>query len=393
MRYYERSRFKGKLMDFWKKGIGGAVRVLKDRASRIDVGNSPRAEPATLADAVGQPLFVPPGHYYSPIVNTAQLASGKYLDGVAADPLLGVDLKEATILATFDRLARHFVAIDFPETKADTHRYYFQNDFYTYGDAMFLSAMICEFKPPRIVEVGSGYSSAVILDTLDSLGAGDTKCTFIEPFPERLRMLLRPQDGQRVRILETGIQDVPLSTFETLEAGSFLFFDTTHISKTGSDVNHEVFQILPRLRPGVIVHFHDVFDQFEYPKRWIIDENRSWNELYLLRAFLMYNSKFETILFNNLIANRYPDKLRALSEKAARNAGGGLWLRVLVTSTLQPECRDFPARSEMRCRLRCNRLAPIAGAILSQTVRPHGLDGTERCGGRGRTRRHDRLGD
>ena len=191
-------------MDFWKKSIGGAVRVLKDRVSRIDVSNSPRAEPATLADEAGQPLFVPPGHYYSPIVNTAQLASGKYLDGVAADPLLGVDLKEATILATFDRLARHFASIDFPETKADTHRYYFQNDFYTYGDAMFLSAMIREFKPPRIVEVGSGFSSAVILDTLDSLGAGDTKCTFIEPFPERLRMLLRPQDGQRVRNLGNG---------------------------------------------------------------------------------------------------------------------------------------------------------------------------------------------
>ena len=121
---------------------------------------------------------------------------------------------------------------------------------------------------------------------------------------------------------------MPLELFESLQAGSLLFLDTTHVSKTGSDVNHEIFQILPRLKAGVIIHFHDVFHQFEYPPSWILKENRSWNELYMLRAFLMYNSKFEIMFFNQLIARRHPEMLLAASEKAARNAGGGLWLKV-----------------------------------------------------------------
>jgi hypothetical protein len=314
-------------MDFLKNNIKRAVRRIQQGRARAAVRDAALASKADKGRPA-QDLFVPPGHYYSPIVDPAELISARHMERAPFDRLLGVDLNEQGIMATFDRLARHFDEIDFPEAKAPTHRYYFQNDFYNYGDAMLLSAMVREFQPPRIIEVGSGFSSAVLLDTLDAMNAGQIKCTFIEPYPERLRLLLRTQDERRVEIIESPIQSVPLSIFEGLEAGSLLFFDTTHISRTGSDVNHEIFQILPRLKPGVIVHFHDVFDQFEYPASWVLKDNRSWNELYLLRAFLMFNQKVEIILFNDLIAHRYPQRLRAASEKAARNAGGGLWLRM-----------------------------------------------------------------
>ena len=78
--------------------------------------------------------------------------------------------------------------------------------------------------------------------------------------------------------------------FEKLEAGDVLFIDSSHVAKTGSDVNYLFFEVLPRLRRGVRVHVHDIFLPIEYPRDWVIDENRSWNEQYVLRALLMFSS-------------------------------------------------------------------------------------------------------
>ncbi len=288
----------------------------------VDKEKWPAGSQRDLAENKSMALFVPSGHYYSPIVDAAALAKTDHMDCVNRNSLLGVELNEHAMMAVFDRLKQHFPAIEFPEVKTESHRYYYQNDFYTYGDAIILSAMIRGFCPPGIIKVGPGFSSAALLDTLDAIGATQTPCTFIEPYPQRLRTLLRPHDQQRATIIRSGIQAVPLATFKSLEPGSLLFLDTTHVSKTGSDVNHEIFQILPRLKSGVIVHFHDVFHQFEYPTSWIFQDNRSWNEIYLLRAFLMYNNKFEILFFNQFISQRRPEILRVASEKAARNAGG-----------------------------------------------------------------------
>jgi hypothetical protein len=105
-----------------------------------------------------------------------------------------------------------------------------------------------------------------------------------------------------------------------------LFIDSTHVSKAGSDVNHELFEILPRLKPGVLVHFHDVFWPFEYPEAWTFESRRSWNEIYLLRAFLSGNREYEIVFFNDYFRARHGDAAAAVP-KFAQNPGGGLWLR------------------------------------------------------------------
>ena len=79
----------------------------------------------------------------------------------------------------------------------------------------------------------------------------------------------------------------------------FFLSISTHIVKTGSDVVYELFEVLPRLRSGVVVHFHDVFYPFEYPREWVLVRNYSWNELYALRAFLMGNHDWEIMFFND----------------------------------------------------------------------------------------------
>jgi hypothetical protein len=104
-----------------------------------------------------------------------------------------------------------------------------------------------------------------------------------------------------------------------------LFIDSSHVSKTGSDVNFELFDILPKLNSGVWVHIHDMFWPFEYPDAWI-EEGRSWNELYMIRAFLTFNSGFRVKLFQHYLFEEHKEIWNMVQEKGISNPGGGLWL-------------------------------------------------------------------
>jgi hypothetical protein len=95
-----------------------------------------------------------------------------------------------------------------------------------------------------------------------------------------------------VAISAVAAQDVPLEVFTQLERGDVLFVDTTHTVKAGSDVNRIVLDILPRLAPGVLVHIHDIFLPYEYPKAWLTSKRRFWSEQYLVQAFLTLNDQW-----------------------------------------------------------------------------------------------------
>src|SRR5690606_4967570 len=107
----------------------------------------------------------------------------------------------------------------------------------------------------------------LMLDCNDLEFSGKITFTFVEPFADRLKSLLREAD-QDHRIHESRCQDVPLEVFSALQDGDILFIDSSHVSKVGSDVNDQLFRILPALAPGVFVHFHDIFWPFEYPPEW-----------------------------------------------------------------------------------------------------------------------------
>lgn len=161
--------------------------------------------------------------------------------------------------------------------------------------------MMRRARPARVIEVGSGFSSLAMLDTNERFFDGAVELTFIEPNAERLLSQLRPGDERRAEIITSPVQEVDLSGFERLSAGDILFIDSSHVAKVGSDVNHLVFSVLPRLAPGVLVHFHDVPYPFEYPEDWI-HYGFAWNEAYLLRALLQFNSAFRIVLWNSYVA-------------------------------------------------------------------------------------------
>jgi hypothetical protein len=79
---------------------------------------------------------------------------------------------------------------------------------------------------------------------------------------------------RNVELHEARVQDVTLDLYAELDRDDVLFIDSTHVMKTGSDVCHELFAILPRLASGVLIHFHDIFWPFEYGEEWVLKENR-----------------------------------------------------------------------------------------------------------------------
>ena len=85
------------------------------------------------------------------------------------------------------------------------------------------------------------------------------------------------------------IQHADLGIFERLGPGDVCFYDGSHCVRTGGDVNWFLFEVLPRLAPGVYVQIHDIFLPDDYHDGWVFDEGLSWNEQYLVQAFLMHN--------------------------------------------------------------------------------------------------------
>jgi Methyltransferase domain len=204
-------------------------------------------------------------------------------------------------------------------------RYSPKNEWYSLSDGAVYYSMLTTFKPKRIIEVGSGFSSAIALDVRDKQLHG-AELTFIEPYPQRLLTLLEENDHARTTLYREALQDVPLEAFDIFEKDDMLFVDSTHVSKAGSDVNWLFFQVFPRLKIGVIVHIHDIFFPFEYIDSWLI-QGRSWNELYMLRSFLSYNDSFEILFFNSWIWQKHPEIVSQYLPETNSDVPGSIWLR------------------------------------------------------------------
>ena len=271
------------------------------------------------------PQLWPPGHFYSPIPRLEDLRRDEARIFDVSREIPGVDLDEGGQLKLLEKLSVHYPGMDFPEHRETRRRYWFENSAYSYGDAIFLHCMIRHLQPKRIIEVGSGHSSCMILDTNEMHFGNGIRCTFIEPYPRLLLSLLRPGDRERIEIVPQRVQDVSLDRFAELEAGDILFIDSTHVVKAGSDVNHLYFAVLPVLKPGVFIHIHDIFAGFQYPRDWIF-EGRQWTENYLLRAFLMFNPLFRIRLFNSFLSRFHEEWFKQKMPLCLRNDGGSIWL-------------------------------------------------------------------
>ena len=291
--------------------------------------------PPAAAEPVNRFLaFFYPGHFYSPIPDPIFVdENATFLFRTNVELLPGIDDNWAGQMDLLRQLLlypRDYQSVfSCAEADAAGVRFYSDNTFFKEFDAFIYYGFLRHFRPRQIVEVGSGYTSALALDTCEKFCQPFPKFVFVEPFPDRLHRLIKQRDCANVSILEKPVQQVDRTVFQTLGAGDFLIIDSSHVSKIGSDVNFLLLDILPQLASGVIIHIHDVFWPFEYPKAWL-DEGRSWNEAYLLRGMLANSQRYRILFFNSQVAARRPELLEQLPAWAKPGQAQSIWLEVIA---------------------------------------------------------------
>jgi hypothetical protein len=270
----------------------------------------------------------PPGHFYSPVVSAGDIERHRErVYAAAADrdlPGLALDLD-----AQLEMLERIGAAAEGHPWRERPHgglRYGFDNPNFGPGESLVLWGMLSQLAPRQVIEIGAGWSTRAILDVRDRLLDGNLIVTAIEPYASAVIPEL--MSDPEVAVIELSAQETGLERFLGLEAGDVLFVDSSHIVKFGSDVQFILNEVLPRLAPGVRVHFHDVMYPFEYPLEWV-RQGRNWNEAYVLRSFLTFNSAYAIDLFAAYVWGVAPDRAASLLPGAAASPGSSLWLRRL----------------------------------------------------------------
>ena len=262
---------------------------------------------------------ITPLHFYSPIPDTRELE--KRVFKPSACP--GIDFRAESQLRLmkddFTRFAPEYNALPVKPAAAST--FYLENDAFLGIDPLVYYAMIRHFKPQTIVEVGSGHSTVLGAQTCRLNGS--TRYVCIDPWPRDF--IARGISG--IEFIRSKVEDLAVDLFEQLQPNDILFVDSSHVVRTASDVCYIILEVLPRLKPGVIVHFHDIFLPFEYPKEWMVDLQRFWNEQYLLQAYLAENSRVEILFANHFLSQTYPQEVRQAFPQALWMDGASLWLR------------------------------------------------------------------
>jgi len=277
-------------------------------------------------------FHVLPVHFYQPIPDTRSLPETLW---DRPSELTGIDMNDSGQL---DLLRTHFPKFqeeyEHLPTKptGEGSGFHLNNRLFDGTDALVAYCMVRKFQPRLVIEIGSGMSSLLLAEAASRNGSSNLIC--VDPFP---REFIRKRFPGLRSLIEKKVQDIDLEFFSQLESCDVLFIDSSHTVKIGGDVNYLFLEVLPRLKPGVIVHVHDIFLPFEYRRDWVMDEFRFWAEQYLLQAFLTFNSEFEVLMANRYLAHKHREDLKAAFPNlenltpaipdAVKWGGGSFWIR------------------------------------------------------------------
>ena len=257
---------------------------------------------------------------YSPVTRLA--ADDPAWDRRAS--LVGVSFDLDAQLEFLEReLAPYVREFDPPHHDDGSGRFFLWNRYYQAVDAEVAYAMVRHLKPRRILEIGSGFST-LVLRTAAEWNARDGRPAEVEAVDAGPR----PDIGG-VRLSRRGAEDLPLDRYLELEDGDVLFVDSSHVVRVGSEVNRLVLDVLPRLRPGVVVHFHDVFLPYEYPRAFQQQE-MFLSEQYLVHAFLIGNRDYEVVFAAHAASREQRDRVAAVVPSLRARADhhpAAFWIR------------------------------------------------------------------
>lgn len=272
-------------------------------------------------------------HFYSPVPDIPDLENRNIWS--RKSELAGIDFQPEKQLEFLRQLGQEYGnECNWPlhATGKETE-FYLKNNSFSYGCAAALHTVIRHFKPRHFIEIGSGHSSKVISEALEKNRQDNlsytSEYTIIDPYPGEMVSKLSAVS----RLVQEKVECVDLKVFESLGKSDILFVDSSHTVKTGGDVNFIILEVLPRLKPGVLVHFHDINLPYEYPRVYFTNPQFRvfWTEAYLLQAFLAFNSKFEILLAMNYLQadhmNQFCEAFKPFKLEDNWANSGSFWIR------------------------------------------------------------------
>lgn len=269
-------------------------------------------------------IFPIANHYYEPLFDTSVLKKSLRDDR----NLPGIDMNRNEQLELLNQFNFENELFSIPENKENELEYYYNNGSFCSGDSEALYCMIRHFKPKRIIEIGSGFSSLMSLKALEDNKKADSGYNFEFTCIEPYEMPWLEKTG--VNVIRKRVEDIDTAFIgDHLDENDILFIDSSHIIRPQGDVLFEYLEILPILKKGVLIHIHDIFTPKDYLDEWIKENNWMWNEQYLLEAFLSFNKDYKIILALNYLFHNHREiiskKFPILNKQAGREPGS-IWL-------------------------------------------------------------------
>ena len=263
-------------------------------------------------------------HYYRPVFDVHSLPDNLWN---IKDPLCGINFNEDGQISLLKQFSYQDELMLVPIDRSEEYLgFYHRNHSFENADAEMLYNMVRYHKPRKVIEIGSGYSTRMMKLALDKNKdeGRSSKHVCIEPYEMPWLEQLGVDDVVREKV-----EDVDPHIFDQLEAGDILFIDSSHVLRTAGDVFVEYLHILPSLKPGVLVHIHDIFLPYEYPKSWIVNERRFWTEQYILQAFLVCNPDFEILSAVHWLSRDHSELLAVVCPAYRKLGGapGSFWIR------------------------------------------------------------------
>jgi len=272
-------------------------------------------------------FYLIPKHFTQPVPDTRELSETLWLPDKKCH---GVDFREqAQLSLLMDVFLQYMEECRFPRAPTgNPYDFYLGNLAFEAVDAEILHCFVRHFKPKRIIEVGGGNSTLISANAsrLNAKDGVDTRLTVIEPYPNEI--LTNGVPGVNALITEK-LENIKSEIFIELDDGDILFIDSSHVMKIGGDVNCIFFEILPRIKPGVIIHFHDIFLPEEYIQDWVLKNHWFFTEQYLLHAFLMHNTDYEILFSCNYIRLLHEKKLASVigSYESGKTIPASFWIK------------------------------------------------------------------
>ena len=256
-------------------------------------------------------VVVLPNHYYTPVADVHELRKLRKI-WANRSAMVGVDMNVAAQAEEVLRTVKPYE----PEYRGNAaYKEGTAKGFgpgFGYIEAQCLHGVLRSRKPRRVCEVGSGVSTYCTLRALECNESEGHfgRLTCIEPNPSKF---LRAAADKSIELIEQPVQAVDPNFFRELEAGDLLFIDTTHVVKPGGEVIYLYLEVLPRLRPGVIVHIHDIYFPYLYQRNLLqLNSLFQWSETALLLALLVNNSRMNVLFCLSLLHYDAPAVLRSV---------------------------------------------------------------------------------